>query len=148
MGLCSPKQRIRRNSKVSLEEHADSITQFLIANKALPKNKTCTIHFVLTKFNDIFSLQVYSGDAPKKNLLQKAILQYASLWQPAIQNGHNVCVAILIKFHFQNEKLTVAREIYEQIITRFARYNLWANERMVQWLQTLEERYFFERNAL
>jgi hypothetical protein len=93
--------------KISTEEYADTLGSYLKSNKAFPKNTTVEFKFIVTCHGEIHSLHCHPSDVGKKEILEKAILQYSSLWLPARQNGYIVNSYVTLTLAFDKNTLGI-----------------------------------------
>jgi hypothetical protein len=93
--------------KVSKVEYADTLGAFLKSNKAFPRNGTVEFKFIVTCHGEIRDMRCNTADVRKKDVFEKAILLYSTLWIPARQNGYIVNSYVILTLEFDNNTLGI-----------------------------------------
>jgi hypothetical protein len=66
-----------------------------------------TFVFVLTPKSQIIDLVKSSGRVPDEKVYKEAIVKFSTLWVPARQNSHLVCVEIKLRLETTKEGIKV-----------------------------------------
>jgi hypothetical protein len=93
--------------KVSKEEYADTLGAYLTSHKAFPRNRTVEFKFIVTCHGEIRSIQCNTADVRNKEVFEKAILLYSTLWLPARQNGYIVNSYVSLALEFNKNTLGI-----------------------------------------
>ena len=93
--------------KVSKKEYADTLGAYLTSHKAFPRNRTVEFRFIVTCHGDIHSIECNTADVRNKEVFEKAILLYSTLWLPARQNGYIVNSYVSLALEFDKNTLGI-----------------------------------------
>jgi len=91
--------------KVPTEQFNDTLAHVLKAGGFSLRDNDITLKFVVTVNGKIDEVTVDSGDVKNLNGLIKAIKSLASFWNPATQNGYEVCSYVRLKLVFDDRKI-------------------------------------------
>jgi len=93
--------------KISDEAFEDTLATVLTSKKFSLKDNDITCKFVVTDKSKIDDLTLVSGSTGKEKVLRETILNFASFWKPAMQNGNEVCSYVLLELIFSGNKIKI-----------------------------------------
>jgi len=100
-----------KNGKAAFE---DSLAGYLRKKNALPDKGKVTFTFIVTKQSKLFDIIKVEGDVKYEDAVKEALISFAALWKPAIQNSHTVCAYVGLNIDFSESKLVA--KVIEPVI--------------------------------
>lgn len=85
--------------KIPIENFEDTFNSFLKSKKACFNHDKITFKFIVTINSHIFDIEKLSGEIRKEDIAKEGILKFSSLWNPAVQNGRNVCSYVKLEMN-------------------------------------------------
>ncbi|HMD00203.1 MAG TPA: hypothetical protein VKH37_08610, partial [Ferruginibacter sp.] len=68
-------------------------------------DSTVSFRFLLTTGSHIIELRKVAGNVRQEQIVKDALMSYAAMWKPAMQNGRDVCAYMTLDMQLVNDKI-------------------------------------------
>jgi hypothetical protein len=91
-----------------MTDFEDTLQSYLQAKGAVRAGNKIRFKFIVTTRSQIFDITKEAGKIKKEEIVREALQNFSSVWNPAVQNGRNVCSYVQVDLVVQDKRLHIA----------------------------------------